>query len=55
MLSKDYVRTVILGASNVDHLEDKVQTSSLDLDKDVFVRIEEIMDHESEYQGHLER
>ena len=44
-----------MGASKVDHLEDNAQASSLNLDKEVFVTIEEIMDNAPEYQGGHER
>ena len=51
LLSKDYVKTALIGASKTKHLEENSQTSNLNLDDDVFVRIEEIMDNEPLDQG----
>jgi aryl-alcohol dehydrogenase-like predicted oxidoreductase len=55
LLSKRFVSTAIVGASKGEHLEDNTQVSSLNLDKDVFARIEEIMNNEPEYQGEHKR
>lgn len=52
LLSKDFVHTAIVGASKVEHLEESIQTSNLELEKEIFARIEEIMDNEPEYKGH---
>ncbi len=52
LLSKDFLHTAIVGASKVEHIEESTQTSNLELDKEVFTKIEEIMDNEPEYQGH---
>jgi len=46
LLSKDFVKTAIVGASKVEHIEDNAHTSKLNLEKAVFTRIEEIMDNE---------
>ena len=55
LLSKDYVSSVIAGASKIEHVEDNSQASRINLEKDTILRIEEIMDNEPQFQGEHSR